>query len=142
MSPHISLITLGVADVAHATAFYERLGFIRSKTASQAAISFFKAGPVVLAPFGREALDDDAQAGGIWTGIGGIAPAQNLASEAEVDALIARAETAGARILKPSAKTFWGGYDGYFADPVGHVWDVAFSPFWVLEEGGQVRLPD
>ena len=142
MSPHISLITLGVADVARATAFSERLGFIRSKTASQAAISFFKAGPVVLALFGREALDDDAQAGGIWTGIGGIALAQNLASEAEVDALIARAEAAGARVLKPSAKTFWGGYDGYFADPDGHVWEVAFNPFWVLEEGGQVRLPD
>ena len=73
MSAHISLITLGVADVARATSFYERLGFVRSKSASQAAISFFKAGPVVLALFGREALAEDAQAGGIWTGIGGIA---------------------------------------------------------------------
>ena len=56
--------------------------------------------------------------------------------------MMARAEASGARILKPSAKTFWGGYDGYFADPDGHVWEVAFNPFWVLEEGGQVRLPD
>jgi uncharacterized protein len=142
MSAHISLITLGVADVARATSFYEGLGFVRSQRASQAAISFFKAGPVVLALFGREALHDDAQAGDLWTGNGGIALAQNVASESEVDAMMARAEAAGARILKPSAKTFWGGYDGYFADPDGHVWEVAFNPFWVLEDDGHVRSPD
>ena len=65
-----------------------------------------------------------------------------MTSEAEVDAMMARAEASGARILKTSAKTFWGGYDGYFADPDGHVWEVAFNPFWVVEEDGQVRLPD
>jgi len=73
---------------------------------------------------------------------GGIAVAQNLTSEAEVDAMMARAEAAGARILKPAAKTFWGGYDGYFADPDGHVWEVAFNPFWELDEDGRVRLPE
>ena len=92
MSASISLITLGVADVAKATAFYERLGFVRSKQASQAAISFFQAGPVVLALFGRDALDDDAQAGELWTGNGGIALAQNVASESEVDAAMAKAK--------------------------------------------------
>jgi uncharacterized glyoxalase superfamily protein PhnB len=76
---------------------------------------------VVLALFGRKALDDDAQAGKIWTGNGGIALAQNLASEHPVDAMMARPEAAGARPLKPAGKTFWGGYDGYFADPDGHV---------------------
>ena len=96
MSAHISLITLGVADVATATAFYSKLGFAQSKQASQAAISFFHAGPVVLALFGRDALDDDAQAGALWTGNGGIALAQNVASEAEVDAMLARAEACGA----------------------------------------------
>jgi uncharacterized protein len=140
--PHISLITLGVADVAKATSFYERLGFVRSKRASQESVSFFQAGPVVLALWGRDAQRDDAQAAELWTGIGGIAVAQNLTSEAEVDAMMARAEAAGARILKPAAKTFWGGYDGYFADLDGHVWEVAFNPFWELDEGGRVRLPD
>jgi uncharacterized protein len=140
--PHISLITLGVADVAKATSFYERLGFVRSKRASQESVSFFQAGPVVLALWGRDAQRDDAQAAELWTGNGGIAVAQNLTSEAEVDAMIARAEAAGARILKPAAKTFWGGYDGYFADLDGHVWEVAFNPFWELDEGGRVRLPD
>ena len=56
--------------------------------------------------------------------------------------MMARAEAAGARILKPAAKTFWGGYDGYFADPDGHVWEVAFNPFWELDEDGRVRLPE
>jgi predicted lactoylglutathione lyase len=139
---HISLITLGVADVAKATSFYERLGFVRSKRASQERVSFFQAGPVVLALWGRDAQRDDAQAAEFWTGNGGIAVAQNLTSEAEVDAMMARAEAAGARILKPAAKTFWGGYDGYFADLDGHVWEVAFNPFWELDEGGRVRLPD
>jgi predicted lactoylglutathione lyase len=139
---HISLITLGVADVAKATSFYERLGFVRSKRASQESVSFFQAGPVVLALWGRDAQRDDAQAAEFWTGNGGIAVAQNLTSEAEVDAMMTRAEAAGARILKPAAKTFWGGYDGYFADLDGHVWEVAFNPFWELDEGGRVRLPD
>jgi predicted lactoylglutathione lyase len=139
---HISLITLGVADVAKATSFYERLGFVRSKRASQESVSFFQAGPVVLALWGRDAQRNDAQAAELWTGNGGIAVAQNLTSEAEVDAMMARAEAAGARILKPAAKTFWGGYDGYFADLDGHVWEVAFNPFWELDEGGRVRLPD
>jgi uncharacterized protein len=140
--PHISLITLGVAEVAKATSFYERLGFVRSKRASQESVSFFQAGPVVLALWGRDAQRDDAQAAELWTGNGGIAVAQNLTSEAEVDAMMARAEAAGARILKPAAKTFWGGYDGYFADLDGHVWEAAFNPFWELDEGGRVRLPD
>jgi predicted lactoylglutathione lyase len=139
---HISLITLGVADVAKATSFYERLGFVRSKRASQESVSFFQAGPVVLALWGRDAQRDDAQAAELWTGNGGIAVAQNLTSGAEVDAMMARAEAAGARILKPAAKTFWGGYDGYFADLDGHVWEVAFNPFWELDEDGRVRLPD
>lgn len=142
MPTHISLITLGVADVAKATSFYERLGFVRSKRASQESVSFFQAGPVVLALWGRDAQRDDAQAAEFWTGNGGIAVAQNLTSEAEVDAMMARAEAAGARILKPAAKTFWGGYDGYFADLDGHVWEVAFNPFWELDEDGRVRLPE
>ena len=142
MPAHISLITLGVADVAKATSFYERLGFVRSKRASQESVSFFQAGPVVLALWGRDAQRDDAQAAELWTGNGGIAVAQNLTSGAEVDAMMARAEAAGARILKPAAKTFWGGYDGYFADPDGHVWEVAFNPFWELDEDGRVKLPD
>jgi predicted lactoylglutathione lyase len=142
VSAHISLITLGVADIAKATSFYERLGFVRSKGASQASVSFMQAGGVVLALWGRDAQRDDALAGEVWTGNGGMVVAQNLASEAEVDVAMVQAEAAGARILKRAAKTFWGGYDGYYADADGHVWEVAFNPFWQLDEQGRVKLPE
>jgi uncharacterized protein len=142
MSPNITLITLGVADIAKATDFYEELGFVLSKKASEASVSFFRAGSVVLAIWSRAAQREDANAGDLWTGNGGIVVAQNVASESEVDAMMARAEAAGARILKPAAKAFWGGYNGNFADPDGHVWEIAFNPFWPLGEDGRVNLPE
>ena len=142
MPAHISLITLAVADVARSTVFYEQLGFVRSKTASQEGVSFFQAGPVVLALWGHDEQRDDAQAAELWTGNGGIVVAQNAASEDAVDVMMARAEASGARMLKQAAKTFWGGYNGYFADPDGHVWEVAFNPFWEFDEDGRVKLPE
>jgi uncharacterized protein len=142
MPASISLITLGVADVARATRFYETLGFVTSKRASQASVSFMHAGGIVLSLWGRDAQRGDARAEAIWTGNGGMVVARNLASEADVDAAMAQAEAAGARILKQAAKTFWGGYDGYFADPDGHVWEIAFNPFWQLDEHGGVKLPE
>ncbi|MEM7191280.1 MAG: VOC family protein, partial [Pseudomonadota bacterium] len=124
-----------------ATAFYERLGFTRSSE-SQDAVTFMQAGAVVLGLFGREALRDDAKADTIWTGNGGMAIAMNCADEAAVDAMMAQAEGAGAHILKSAEKVFWGGYSGYFADADGHAWEVAFNPFWQLDESGQVKLPE
>jgi predicted lactoylglutathione lyase len=141
MSPHVSLITLGVADIAKATASYEKLGFVLSKNASEASVSFFKAGGIVPAIWSRESQKEDANANDLWTGNGGIVVAQNVASESEVDAMMAKAEAADARILKPAAKTFWGGYNGYFADPDGHVWEVAHNPSWRLDENGRIDLP-
>jgi uncharacterized protein len=142
MSARISLITLCTADVARATAFYQRLGFVKSKTASQHDVSFFRAGGIVLALWGRKAQIEDANAGALWTGNGGIVVAQNVASEGEVDAVMARAEKAGGQILKRAAKTFWGGYNGYFADPDGHLWEIAHNPHWALDEEGKVDLPE
>src|SRR3990172_4232308 len=104
MPANITLITLCVADIARATAFYEHLGFVKSKTASQDDVTFFRAGGVVLALWGREAQIEDANAGALWTGNGGIVVAQNVASEAEVDAVMATAEAARARIFKQAAK--------------------------------------
>jgi predicted lactoylglutathione lyase len=140
--PKITLITLGVADVAKATAFYEKLGFAKSNSASQDDVSFFRAGGVVLALWGRETQREDANAGDLWNGNGGMVVAQNVASEAEVDAVMAKAQASGARILKPASKTFWGGYNGYFADSDCHVWEVAFNPHWGLDEEGLVNLPE
>ncbi|HSB59345.1 MAG TPA: VOC family protein [Methyloceanibacter sp.] len=142
MPASISLITLTVADIDKATRFYEALGFETSKRASQDDVTFMQAGSVVLALWGRQAQLEDANAEAIWTGNGGIVVARNLASEAEVDSAMAQAKAAGARMLKPAAKTFWGGYNGYFADPNGHVWEIAFNPFWQLDEQGLVKLPE
>ena len=141
MSANITLITLCVSDIAKATRFYESLGFVKSKKASQDDVSFFRAGSLVLALWGREAQVEDAGANALWTGNGGIVVAQNVASEREVDAVLARAEKAGARILKPGTKTFWGGYNGYFADPDGHLWEIACNPHWKLDAQGLVELP-
>lgn len=140
--PNITLVTLGVADIAKATAFYQSLGFVKSNAASQESVSFFRAGGVVLALWDRETQAEDANAGDLWNGNGGIVVAQNVASEAEVDAVMARAAASGARILKPASKTFWGGYNGYFADPDGHVWEVAFNPHWGLDRQGLIELPE
>jgi len=131
---------LGVLDIAASSAFYEALGLVKSG-ASNASVTFFQLGPAVLGLFARDALREDGQAASVWTGNGGITLAHNLASEAEVDAAITLAEAAGARILKPAQKAFWGGYHGYFADPDGHVWEIAHNPFFGLDESGAVILP-
>ena len=105
-------------------------------------MSFFRAGGIVLSLWDREAQIQDANAGTLWDGNGGIVVAQNVASAAEVDAVLAKAKAAGARILKPGTKTFWGGYNGYFADPDGHLWEIAHNPHWQLDSDGQLVLPE
>ena len=146
MEPRLTFITLGVADVARATAFYTHLGFVRG-AGSNAHISFFQAGGVVLAVFGRSALAEDAQiapdAAGVQApaGFSGISLAHNVRSEAEVDAVLAEAVAAGATLTKPAHKTFWGGYSGYFTDPDGHLWEVAHNPFLPMNEAGMPQLP-
>jgi uncharacterized protein len=142
MKSNVTLITLTVADIAKATRFYESLGFTKSTTASKDEVSFFRAGGIVLSLWDREAQIQDANAGTLWDGNGGIVVAQNVASGAEVDAVLAKAKAAGARILKPGTKTFWGGYDGYFADPDGHLWEIAHNPHWQLDKDGQLVLPE
>jgi catechol 2,3-dioxygenase-like lactoylglutathione lyase family enzyme len=138
----ISLVTLGVDSVPEATRFYEAFGLTRSPVGGDGeSVAFFQLGPVVLSLFGRESLRDDGQADRVWTGNGGIALAQNVGSEAEVDALIARAETAGAQVLKTPQKAFWGGYHGFFADPDGHVWEIAYNPGFPLDGNGAIVLP-
>jgi uncharacterized protein len=136
----MSLITLGVADVEAATAFYEKFG-LRKSSASQDSVSFFQLGPTVLGLFGRGDLTTDGNAASVWSGNGGITLAQNLRSEAEVDRLMAHAEAIGATILKTPQRASWGGYHGYFADPDGHVWEIAYNPFFNLDETGGVILP-
>ncbi len=140
MQPRVSFVTLGVGDVARARAFYDKLGF-RASSASNPEVVFYDAGGVVLALFGRSALAEDANVADSAPGFSGVALAHNVAGEREVDQVLAEAVAAGARLVKKGQKAFWGGYTGYFADPDGHLWEVAFNPYFPLDAKGRVTLP-
>jgi catechol 2,3-dioxygenase-like lactoylglutathione lyase family enzyme len=134
----ISLITLGVADLGRARAFYDALGWT-SGAGPDDDVVFFQAGGLIVALWDRTQLAKDsvvADSGG-W---GGITLAHNVRSPAEVDAVLAEAEAAGATIARTSAETFWGGYSGVFVDPDGHAWEIAHNPFWTLADDGSVDL--
>ena len=138
MEQRLSLITLGVADLARARAFYEALGW-RSGAAPADDVVFFQSSGMIVALWGRDQLAEDSgveDAGG-W---GGVTLAHNVNSPKEVDAVIAEAEKAGARIARPGGKTFWGGYSGIFVDPEGHPWEVAHNPHWTLGQDGSITL--
>jgi catechol 2,3-dioxygenase-like lactoylglutathione lyase family enzyme len=139
MEPRLTLITLGVADVARARAFYAALGF-KAARASKESVAFLPAGGVVLALWGRGNLAEDAGVADSDPGFSGIALAHNARSEADVDKAMAEAVAAGAKLVKPAAKTFWGGYAGYFADPDGHLWEVAHNPYFKFDEAGRLAL--
>jgi len=145
MQPRISAITLGVSDLPRARRFYEEgLGW-RPSTTSNEHIVFFDLGGTVFALFSREQLADDAKlafAPGDPAVFGGFTLAHNVKAKPEVDLILSTAVAAGARLLKPAADTFWGGYSGYFADPDGHAWEVGWNPHWPLTPNGQVLLPD
>lgn len=140
MQPRITLITLGVADVARSRRFYEALGFTAS-SASQESVAFFQAGGVALALYGRKSLAEDATVPESTPGFSGITLAHNVASEGEVDSVLQEAVAAGGRLLKPGQRVFWGGYSGYFADPDGHLWEVAHNPGFPLDAEGRMQLP-
>ena len=131
MKPRISMITLGVRDLAASVEFYEKgLGFPRME--SPPSVAFFPLNGTWLGLYGREALAEDAQVPADGSGFAGVALAHNVASEQEVDEVVAQAVAAGATLVKPPQKVFWGGYSGYFKDPDGHLWEIAHNPlFWV-----------
>jgi len=139
MEQRISLVTLGVKDLARARAFYEALGWGGAQQPDQEVV-FFQAGGMVLALFARAALAQDARVVDLGNGFGGIALAHNVRRREEVDAVLAEAAAAGAAILKPAEEASWGGCSGYFADPDGHPWEVAWNPHWALAADGSVRL--
>ena len=138
MEQRLSLVTLGVRDLERARRFYEALGWT-SGAAPADDVVFFEAGCMIVALWGREQLAEDTvvEDSGGW---GGITLAYNARSPAEVDAVLAEAEAAGAKLARPGAETFWGVYSGLFVDPEGHPWEVAHNPHWTLEEDGAVRL--
>ena len=137
----ISLITLGARDVPALTAFYQGIGFELSTASVEGDVSFFKTGGSILALWGVDDLRADADAEGAPGGFRGCAMAINVASEAAVDDALASAIAAGATIARPATKTDWGGYNGYFADPEGNLWEIAYNPHWPLDASGMPQLP-
>ncbi len=137
MEQRLSLVTLGVRDLARAKAFYEALGW-RPREGDEGVV-FFQAGGLVVALWDRAELaaDSGVEDAGGW---GGVTLAHNVRSPAEVDAVLAQAEAAGAAIPRRGAETFWGGDSGVFVDPDGHPWEVAHNPGWTIAEDGSVRL--
>lgn len=140
-SIRLSLVTLGVADVGRARAFYEALGLVAGGP-SEAAVAFFDMDGVILSLYGREALAEDAGAAADGAGFAGVTLAWNLADRAGVDAALTAAEAAGGRIAVAAREVFWGGYSGYFTDPDGHLWEVAHNPFFPIGADGVTRLPE
>ena len=140
MTANISIVTLGVDNLATSTEFYEKLGWSNT-TASQDSVTFLQGNSVVLGLYGREALAEDAQVDPAGSGFRGVSLAINLASEEAVDQFYARAISCGADAKKQPQKVFWGGYSGYFADPDGHLWEVAYNPFFQGDiSSGQLAL--
>jgi catechol 2,3-dioxygenase-like lactoylglutathione lyase family enzyme len=139
MEPRISLVTLGVTDLARARAFYEALGW-RTGAGPDDDVAFFPAGGAVLALWGRDKLAGDSGVDRDPGGFGGVTLAHNVRSPAEVDTVIAQARAAGAGIAREPAETFWGGYAGVFHDLDGHPREVAHNPHWKLRDDGSVEL--
>ena len=141
MKPRVSLITLGVGDLARARRFYETgLGWKVSGASNDQVVFIQLAGGVALGLFGRKALAEDAHLSDVGTGFSGITLAQNLESKDAVDTAIEKALAAGAKLLKKPEDVFWGGYSGYFADPEGHIWELAWNPFFPLSADGGITL--
>lgn len=141
MEQRVSIVTLGVADLKRSREFYERLGWRRSM-AKAAGVVFFRAGGMALALFPRHELAKDANLAADGQGFKGISLAYSARNREEVDSVLAEAEAAGAKILKPAQEAFWGGYSGYFSDLDGFLWEIAWNPSFPMAEDGSIQIPD
>jgi uncharacterized protein len=134
----ISIVTLGVQDLARSRRFYEALGWRGHEVAETV---FFQAGGQAVVLWGRDQLAADAGVADEGATFGGMALAHNVRSRAEVDEVVAHAASAGATITRAPGPTFYGGYAGCFRDPDGHVWEIAHNPGFALDDHGNLRLP-
>lgn len=140
MTPQrVTLITLGVADLDRSRAFYAALGW--APKAEQPGVAFYQMAGMALGLFGLSDLAADQGRPGADLGTGAITLAQNMPDTAAVDAAFELAISAGATVLKRPEPVFWGGYSGYYADPDGHVWELAHNPFWELGPDGALTIP-
>lgn len=139
MEPRISIVTLGVGDLDRAVRFYEAMGLARNRKITEG-VAFFQMGGAILSLFPKKEAEADS---GVTFGAAPSAVylAYNTRSEAEVDAVLAQAEAAGGKIVKPAGRAFWGGWYGYFADMDGNIWEVAHNPDFPLDAEGRIALP-
>ena len=139
MEQRVSMVTLGVSDLARSRTFYEEVGWSPSGESTEDVV-FFQAGGMVLGLWGRDELAADSGVvdGGGW---GGVTLAHNVRSPADVDEIVELARKAGANVVREPAEAFWGGYSAAFTDPDGHPWEVAHNPGWQLTDDGSVVLP-
>ena len=140
MEQRLSLVTLGVADVARSRRFYEALGWKGSGPADGSVV-FFQAGGMIVSLWSRAALVHDSGLKDTGATFSGIALAHNVRRKEDVDAVIREAVAAGGTLVKAAADVFWGGYQGYFADPDRHVWEIAWNPGFTITADGLTRLP-
>jgi uncharacterized protein len=140
MEQRLSIVTLGVTDLKLSREFYERLGWRRSMAGTEG-IVFFQAGGMALALYPRQELAKDAHIAADGMGFCGMTVAYNARTREEVDSVLAEAAAAGAKILKPAEEAFWGGYSGYFSDPDGFPWEVAWNPGISITKDGSIQIP-
>ena len=142
MEQRLSMITLGVADLERAVAFYENV--VGWKAApSPPGIAFFDLGGLVFSLYPHDDMAKDMNAADGDSGdlaYQGFALAHNARSKEEVDSIFSRLKDTGATIVKEPEDVFWGGYSGYFSDPDGHSWEVAYNPHWVIRKDGRVSM--
>jgi len=141
MEQRLSLVTCAVADLDRSVAFYEALGWSRAMRQAEG-VAFFQCGGIGFALYPADALSRDLGGHPLGVGMGRVTLAYNTRSEAEVDTVLSEAAAAGAEIVKPAEAMFWGGYAGYFADPDGHLWEVAWNPGFPLDDAGAISLPE
>jgi uncharacterized protein len=136
----LNIVTLGVSELQVAREFYESLGWTAS-SASQGDIVFFKAGGVVLALYPRKKLAADANVSSKGSGFRCFTLAYNVRKKGDVASILRVAEACGGKIIRPAQDVFWGGHHGYFSDPDGNLWEVAWNPFFKLSPNGALKLP-
>lgn len=142
MEPRITMLTLGVRDLARSAAFYrDGLSWAAADLGTDETVWFKMGGGVVLSLYARERLAGDADLSPEGSGFPGIALAHNVREREEVDQVLAHAAAAGARIVKPGHEIFWGGYVGFFQDPDGFLWEVAWNPGAPIGPDGNMVVP-
>ena len=140
MEQRLSIVTLGVDDLDRATQFYEAMGLVAGMKV-EGDVTFFQMGGMLLALWPREKLAADAGVSADSSGFRGMALAYNTRSDEEVGEVLAEAERAGGRVVKPAQRAFWGGWYGYFEDTEGNLWEVAHNPGFPLDAEGRISLP-